>query len=276
MAFSSTSEQRKHSITDVRKCVAKSPDLAPLPLHAQTPRLLVECVDSPPLYNLPLIFTTPLPTPYELVMAQTCASCAKAEPATSLTRCAKFHTTFYCSRDCQKADWKAHKKSYALNAANNASTPDNESTPTRRAVQIERPFHRLNSKTWLHDRPEEDVYKLLIDSYRLRLEDDYTFEDDAAEDSIYAGEDDSRVGFHKFLRRAEEKRGLLPPWWSKAKADACVMSGFRVEAGNVRASLACAVEKSDVVEGYGSPLMPMQMQVENREVAGTNVDASRF
>ncbi|ODM21425.1 hypothetical protein SI65_02269 [Aspergillus cristatus] len=31
------------------------------------------------------------------------------------------------------------------------------------------PFTRLDAKTWLHDRAESDVQKILIDTYRLRV-----------------------------------------------------------------------------------------------------------
>ena len=39
-----------------------------------------------------------------------CASCEKAEGETRLKTCAKCNTVLYCSRDCQTAHWKVHKK----------------------------------------------------------------------------------------------------------------------------------------------------------------------
>ena len=42
-----------------------------------------------------------------------CANCKKTATAAnlaSLKACAKCKTTQYCGRDCQKADWKTHKK----------------------------------------------------------------------------------------------------------------------------------------------------------------------
>jgi hypothetical protein len=40
-----------------------------------------------------------------------CASCAKGQMAKGLTlqRCAKCHSVYYCSRECQVAHWPAHK-----------------------------------------------------------------------------------------------------------------------------------------------------------------------
>lgn len=75
-----------------------------------------------------------------------------------------------CSRDCQKADWKTHKNNYAKNAsetfAQGAGTSQNSTNaanpPKNLSAAVDKPFHRLESKTWLHDRPEKDVYQLLI------------------------------------------------------------------------------------------------------------------
>jgi splicing suppressor protein 51 len=50
--------------------------------------------------------------------------------------------------------------------------------------------HSITSQTWLHNRPAQDVYVLLIDTYRLRMEDSYNLEGDADDDSIYGGAHD--------------------------------------------------------------------------------------
>jgi mitochondrial splicing suppressor protein 51 len=81
-------------------------------------------------------------------------------------------------------------------------------------ADTDKPFHALHNKTWLHNRPEEDVYKLLIDVYRFRMEDNYTLEGDADADadSIYGeATDGGAAGFRRFLRLAQRKSALLPP-----------------------------------------------------------------
>lgn len=132
------------------------------------------------------------------------------------------------------------------------------------AVAIQKPFHHLDDRTWLHDRPERDVFKLLIDTYRLRMEDNYNLEGDADNDSIYGGAPNGRGGFRRFLRLAESKGRLLPSWWSQEKAVACEEVG----SGYGWSSLAHAVQKGDVVEHYGIPNMPMQMRMFGEQVYG--------
>lgn len=200
-----------------------------------------------------------------------CGSCAKIEDSAGikLKRCAKCQTTFYCSRECQKSDWKKHKKVCASQAAaahsSSTPSPSNRRPPTGSkglSAAIDKPFHRLDAKTWLHDRPEEDVYKLLIDSYRFRMEDDYNLEGEADIDSIYGGASDGQQGFRRFLQRVQRKPGLLPPWWSAEKAAACMAAGMRSGWSDISA----AIEKSDVIEHYGNPMMPMQLRMFGEQV----------
>ena len=223
--------------------------------------------------------------PLKIIMASAntstaqCANClkTKSDLGINLKNCAKCQTTNYCSRECQKADWKQHKKVCASNAASASSTSagsranHSSSTSTRAeqppkglSVAVDKPFHRLDAQTWLHDRPQEDVYKLLIDTYRFRMEDDYNLEGDVDDDSIYGGAPDSREGFRRFLRLAESKPGLLPSWWSQVKAAQCEAVGMK----GGWSSLSSAIEKSDVTEHYGNPNMPMQLRMFGEQVYG--------
>ena len=130
------------------------------------------------------------------------------------------------------------------------------------AVAIEKPFHHLHDEKWLHDRPEKDVFKLLIDTYRLRVEDEYVFTGDVHFDSLSGGSADGRRDFRRFLGLAEKRAGLLPSWWSWKKAAECTAFGW----SGRWSSLAAAVEKHDIIEHYGDPLMPMQLRMFGEQV----------
>ena len=96
------------------------------------------------------------------------------------------------------------------------------------------------------------------------MEDNYNLEGNADVDSIYGGARDGRQGFRRFLRLAEEAHGLLPSWWSQEKAAECETVGM----GDGWSSLASAIEKSDVIEQYGNPEMPMQLRMFGEQVYG--------
>ncbi|KAI1148153.1 putative MYND domain protein [Nemania diffusa] len=189
-------------------------------------------------------------------MQGTCSSCKKA--SADLKKCAKCSTTLYCSRDCQKAHWKAHKKICGKQAHEPPKAGTVLSPPKGLDTPITKPFTRIDNHTYLHDRPEDDVYRLLIDAYRLRVEDEYKFEGEAAIDSLYGGASSGIVGFRKFLRRAGSRAGLLPPWWNAEKVKACEKFGMSTEHWQ---DLRCAVEKSDIIEHYGDSRFPMQLRM---------------
>ena len=129
------------------------------------------------------------------------------------------------------------------------------------AVAIDKPFHRLHNKTWLHDRPERDVFKLLIDTYRWRVEEDRQG-GEVHPDSIYGGSADGRRGFGRFLRLAEKRAGLLPSWWSQDKVAEC--TDFGLTGG--WSSLVAALNERDVIEHYGSAVMPAQLRIFGKQV----------
>ena len=164
----------------------------------------------------------------------------------------------------------AHKKVCSSSAAKTASSASssrpNATSPDYKNLKepLDKPFHALNSRTWLHNRPEADVFTLLIDTHRLRMDDDYKFSGDVDEDSLYDG-GNGKPGFIQFLRTASSRPKLLPDWWSPAKAQECVRRGTI----GGWSSLSTPVEKGDIVEHYGNGTMPMQMRMFGEQVIGT-------
>ncbi|ORY12644.1 putative MYND domain protein [Clohesyomyces aquaticus] len=214
--------------------------------------------------------------------ASGCATCQKTSSETlNLKNCAQCKSIQYCSRDCQKADWKTHKKACALLASGfkptptstsstsgNTNTNTNTNPPTPKILEksIPNPFTRLDSKTYLHDRPPTDVYKLLVDAFRLRQEDDYKFTSDVDSDSIYGGRAHSLPGFRRFLGLASSRPGLLPPWWNDDSKRECEAYGMNKDNWS---DLRTCVEKHDIIEHYGDSRFPMQLRMLGESVYGT-------
>ena len=114
-----------------------------------------------------------------------CANCSKTafhfdKP---LKPCAKCKQTVYCSRACQTQHWKSRKKECGkprpTSAATSSSSPATSPEPAS-FLQLSHPhpFQALTKHQWLSNRPEQDVYKVLLDSFRLRLEDYFSSNDE--------------------------------------------------------------------------------------------------
>ena len=84
-------------------------------------------------------------------------------------------------------------------------------------------------------------------------------------DSLYDGSSNSLPDCRKFIRLAKGIDGLLPPWWSQEKERECDALGLGVG----WSSLSAAVEKSDIIEHYGDPTMPMQLRMLGEQVYGS-------
>ncbi|KAL8992128.1 MAG: hypothetical protein Q9169_007347, partial [Polycauliona sp. 2 TL-2023] len=111
---------------------------------------------------------------------------------------------------------------------------------------------------------KKDCYIQLIDSYRMRVEDDYKFAQD--NHGLYAGED-PRPEFAEFLDLAEKRRALLPGWWNQETRAACEAMGADGSKANW-ADLSCAVEKSDIIDHYKDNMMPMKLRLLAEKVYG--------
>ncbi|VUC35463.1 unnamed protein product [Clonostachys rosea] len=207
-------------------------------------------------------------------MAPACVTCKKTAPEVTIKRCAKCSVAPYCSRDCQKADWKNHRKTCGKESAgsSSSSSPSNLFTPASPLKGLEKPvtkpFTKIGNGTWLHGRPETDVYRLLIDAYRLRVEDEYTMEGKMDNDSLYAGSGSGLKGFRRFVDRVASHAGLLPSWWSTEKRAYCERLGMDPSQWQ---NLCCTVEKSDIIEHYGTPLFHIELRMFAEKVLGSGI-----
>ncbi|KAF2868841.1 hypothetical protein BDV95DRAFT_642775 [Massariosphaeria phaeospora] len=164
-----------------------------------------------------------------------CVICGKtAADAPNLKHCAKCKTSWYCSREYLRQQRRLqleHNTNYQTQRAANLRS------------HISKPFTALDNNTWLHDRAEGDVFKLLIDG--------------TDSDSVYGGNSDSLPGFRRFIRLVSSRAGLLPPWWSSDKQAECEAFGM----GNNWSSLKKMTTKEQIQAHYGEDKMPMQMRM---------------
>lgn len=166
----------------------------------------------------------------------------------------------------------------AAKTAKKATTPATPATPAKPTnpankpasksngplkTTILQPFHKLHAKRWLYDRDTDDVYKLLIDTYRLRIEDDYVLEGEVSENSLYGG-GNPLEDFKDFLKKCHAKKDLLPPWWTKDCDKDCLAVGTKVGWSSLRN----AIEKGDIIDHYGDSLIPMQLRMMGEQVYG--------
>lgn len=185
-----------------------------------------------------------------------CRSCGKSKSeldleAVNLKRCGRCQKASYCSKECQSSDWQAHK----LSCVKPRPAPDARSslpfthhmavraTGQEPATYFQRLYDRTNS--------EAEVYKHLIDVYRLRVQDDIDFIG-----HMHGAHTEDPAGplpdFQEFMTLAEE-RGLLPNWWNAEKRQACEAVAMGGEDNDIRS----IIGKQEVQEVYGAPFMPM-------------------
>ncbi|MCJ1475094.1 hypothetical protein MMC13_003754 [Lambiella insularis] len=202
----------------------------------------------------------------------TCKTCQKSQSdlSSALQRCAKCQETHYCSRECQKADWKDHKKVCGKPGVT-SEAPKQTSMDTVIQMMSQMggekgsAFNGLKDGSYLENLPQKVAFAQLIDSYRLRVEDEYVFRGDAG--GLYAGED-PLPDFKSYLNRAEKKSGVLPSWWSKENRRKCeTMATNTSQWSNLRST----VEKRDISEHYKDSLMPMKLRMLAEKVEGSNV-----
>jgi mitochondrial splicing suppressor protein 51 len=186
-------------------------------------------------------------------MQPKCAGCKKEMAFSSIKPCDKCKATLYCSRECKKDDWKVHKKacSKQANANSFGLTP-----PNGLAQPISKPFTRLFEKKWLHDRPEDDVYRVLIDAYRLSVHDELVLHSKTASSNIDVSLSD--MGLRRLLDHVESREGMMPAWWTVEKRQACLALASE---DSQWYSLKKAVDRTEIAQQYGSEAFLMELRI---------------
>lgn len=116
-------------------------------------------------------------------------------------------------------------------------------------------------KDFFRKSPDEvKTYHLLIDTFRLRCDDDYTW--GQHHHGIY-GENPPLPVFDDFLVRAK-RVNVLPNWWNEVKEGQCKTIAMVDSYFNIK----FATEKSDVQEKWEDNLMPMKMRMAAENIYG--------
>lgn len=207
----------------------------------------------------------------DMSKTRVCAACGGGDRP--LQQCAGCKSVSYCNKTCQKAHWKAHKQNCAVAKAKSdgpsPSTSSGKSAPTAR--DSTKPFTAISQNKFLHDRSEEETFKLLVDLLRMRQEDEYNLGGETMTGTIYNMEPSSEKAFKTFIRKAKAVSGLLPPWWTDESLKQCLeysrkSSGF---------SLCHAQEKHDIQETWGDDKMPMKLRMVAERVYGNTPGGHR-
>lgn len=180
----------------------------------------------------------------------------------------------YCTQECQKGDRRIHRlvcgdKAGIPQLLNKQYHERGEKKPDPTRILSTEPTAKDPSSSgsdlndilnwnFLHDMPEKEAFIFLIDSYRLRQEDEYQRTGEVECDSIYDGAETSLPGFQDFLDLAQTREGVLPPWWNQDKRAACEHLGCTKGSWEY---LGRAIESSDVFEHYGNIITSLKLRV---------------
>ncbi|KAG5978549.1 hypothetical protein E4U55_006074 [Claviceps digitariae] len=146
-----------------------------------------------------------------------------------------------------------------------------------------RPFTKLQAQTWLHGRPAEDVFRLLVDSYRLHSYDKFQFEAENKLGTIFAGATDSSLDFDAYLTAAAATRAgrtgetdtedtsrspsLLPTWWTRAAHQECMQMSRRQDDEQFH-DLHVHLSQAMVIDYYQDASFPTQLRIFAEQVLG--------
>lgn len=131
-------------------------------------------------------------------------------------------------------------------------------------------FSRLCYNTWFEGRCWTDVFKLLIDSYRLRVA---TQRDLDGKSRRVPKKEKREVadGLRKFLRLAEAVPELLPQEWNWVLAARCKVLARHGDGITNWYSLDYLPNEDEIAERYQDSFFPGQLQIFAKLVYGTDV-----
>ncbi|KFY17702.1 hypothetical protein V492_00448 [Pseudogymnoascus sp. VKM F-4246] len=170
--------------------------------------------------------------------------------------CPECSTTGYCGQECHDRNWKSLEPTLGF------SSPEG---PHNSGFDVINDMFGLSKDDFLHNRPEAEVFTLLIVSFKLRIKDEHVFSRNQT--GVYVDGKPPAL-FQKFLLLAESRPHLLPGWWSPTMREKCEKLAVNSELGSV---VSCVIEKSDVQDCYGDNMMPLKLRVLNEKICGVGI-----
>ena len=146
--------------------------------------------------------------------------------------CSQCREVNYCCKEHQRSDWRRHKAECKAAAAARAPSGSKE-TPNK--------FREPDPCSWAAGLDAHMQREWLADCYRMRLDDEYSWQGSVRSGSLYDGSEAREIAqdFLVFCRLAQD-RSVIPSSWS--------WSQFLKVASE---HLVSAFEKSDAREKYG-------------------------
>ncbi|KAI5463666.1 hypothetical protein BGZ63DRAFT_197246 [Mariannaea sp. PMI_226] len=202
-------------------------------------------------------------------------SCGRVLPVENLDeRCRKCQSA-YCSRGCRISNKRMHKKictqlskgvNYSANPARDkgrwksAPASSEWSPPKGLEQKTSVPFTKLQKRVWLHHRCKVDIYRIIIDAYRLRMDDDAVVDKNINSESVYGGHLTGIPAFRDFIDLARSREGLLPVWWRDKNRVECEAMALRTDEANWH-RLRVKLDEDLIKEHYGDETFPAQLRI---------------
>ncbi|EGG02183.1 uncharacterized protein MELLADRAFT_91496 [Melampsora larici-populina 98AG31] len=151
-----------------------------------------------------------------------------------------------------------------LNANTSRPAPSNSSSASLQAIFS----GRLNL---LEGHPQGEIYKRIIDLYRLRCDDECVW--DGVRVGLYATDKGPGLPiahFQSYLTKAQRCPNYLPSWWNEKAKEECIRIACDPQG---KTYIGTRMAKADIQKAYNDSSMPMLMRMIGEKIFGSRIGA---
>ncbi|KAH7134207.1 hypothetical protein EDB81DRAFT_762530 [Dactylonectria macrodidyma] len=127
------------------------------------------------------------------------------------------------------------------------------SSPGDLVANISVPFTRLSMGTWFLGRSRDEVNRILVDSYRLRMSDMSAAANDADLRDMYHKFRNCPAGFYHFTVMAVQQDGIIPKWWGERNLGRCLHQLEDLRSGQ-DSGVSDHIDQDVVIDRYGKDM----------------------